>query len=77
MSDELTTYWLIERDGRWWQEGGRADDGHYIEVWTDQASLAVHFPSEEAGRREADRLVSFGVRGTIYVTEHMDLPPPK
>ena len=70
-------YWLIEKGSpaQWWKEGW-GSYGDYVEKWTASAHLALWFPTRESAQMELDRIVSFGVKGIIHVTDHLDMDRP-
>lgn len=73
-----STYWLIERGSpaEWWVCGSGKGDGTMLhEEWTRDASRALRF-NEVGATRHAAELESWGVRGPLRATEHMDCAGP-
>ena len=73
--DKLNPYWMIERGSpaEWWVRGsGRGDGTMLFEEWTRDASKAQHF-NEWGARRHAQELESWGVKGPLRATEHLDM----
>lgn len=70
------TYWMIERGSpcEWWVGNHRIrnEDGG---EWTTDASKALHF-SELGARNHAKELESWGIKGPLRATEHMDCYGP-
>ena len=74
-ADKLNPYWMIERGSpaEWWVRGsGRGDGTMLFEEWTRDASKAQHF-NEWGARRHAQELESWGVKGPLRATEHLDM----
>lgn len=72
------SYWLIERGSpcEWWVCGTGKGDGTMIyEEWTRDASKALRF-NEWGATHHAKELESWGVKGPLRATEHIDCAGP-
>lgn len=77
-------YWLIERDGpygthhgcEWWVSGEGNGHGTMLrEEWTTDSAKAQHF-NEWGAKHHAKELESWGVKGLLRATEHVDCAGP-
>ena len=72
------SYWLVERGSpcEWWVRGtGRGDGTMIHEEWTTDSSKAQRF-SQWGAEHHAKELESWGVKGPLRATDHLDCNYP-